>query len=73
MDIRPHLDFDARRGTGPRPTVNPKILKIRDSDNAIDIKDLANLKKLLRRYPPKSGKIYGTITFWTTVNVPKIE
>ena len=21
MDIRPHSDFDARRGTGPRPTV----------------------------------------------------
>ena len=22
MDIRPHSDFDARRGTGPRPTVS---------------------------------------------------
>ena len=22
MDICPHLNFDARRGTGPRPTVN---------------------------------------------------
>ena len=36
-------------------------------------KGLADLKNVSSAYPPKIGKIYGTITFWITVNVPKME
>ena len=33
----------------------------------------SGIKNVSSAYPPKSGKIYGTTTFWITVNVPKIE